>query len=394
MEFIHTADWHIGNSFGNFEREKREELREAVVSAVRNIFIFAEKNKIPLILAAGDNLDTSLTADGKHLFRMLEIIRNYPDIQVIMIAGNHDPLVYNNIYHSIEKSNYPGNLHFVRNDKEVIDLKEFGIKIIAGSLKEKTGNFSPLSRIEHSDIDESIINVGLFHGSIKNAQFGDNSFPIDADSAEKFGLDYLALGDWHSYNRINERTYYPGCPECLQFGDEGYPLKVTIKERGFVPQVEKITGISNMKWNSINETVSDDSFQEFSRRFKDIPLREIRKAEITGFLSPACYKAYKEILAMFGDRYFEIEDRVHLKPDENQILECTDDILIKNIIKRLFALKSGETAFPDEIRDGLIPGLVERPAVMNKIDDIKNSNIAERALMKIFKLLKEDSGGF
>ena len=52
-----------------------------------------------------------------------------------------------------------------------------------------------------------------------------DAFPIAGDAAEKRGLDYLALGDTHSFREIDDEakapTIYPGAPEATSFDEEG-----------------------------------------------------------------------------------------------------------------------------------------------------------------------------
>ena len=58
------------------------------------------------------------------------------------------------------------------------------------------------------------LRIGLAHGGV--VTFGsedDDAETIPPDRAASAGLDYLALGDWHGFVRIGERTFYSGSPE-------------------------------------------------------------------------------------------------------------------------------------------------------------------------------------
>src|SRR5436189_169510 len=48
--------------------------------------------------------------------------------------------------------------------------------------------------------DPSKIRIGVAHGSLRGCGFEvePDDFPIAADAAERAGVDYLALGHWHS----------------------------------------------------------------------------------------------------------------------------------------------------------------------------------------------------
>jgi DNA repair exonuclease SbcCD nuclease subunit len=172
------------------------------------------------------------------LLALFKIFKKYPDIKIVMIAGNHDPLVARNVYWRIDRASFPGNLHLVE-DHETLVYPQWDLTVYAASLQEKNGTYNPLSWIKNEEPADGDIRVGLCHGSIANEAFDGNDFPVDKNFARESGLDYLALGDWHSFKKIDDRTYYPGVPEPLQMGDNGYILEVTIEAPGAEPQVKK-----------------------------------------------------------------------------------------------------------------------------------------------------------
>ncbi|MDR3267108.1 MAG: exonuclease SbcCD subunit D C-terminal domain-containing protein, partial [Tannerella sp.] len=87
MKVIHTADWHLGQSFYDFDRQKEhihflEELKKHI-----------KDNLADVLLIAGDVFDSpNPSAEAQEVFyRFLhEIITENPYLQVIIIAGNHD----------------------------------------------------------------------------------------------------------------------------------------------------------------------------------------------------------------------------------------------------------------------------------------------------------------
>ncbi|MEW5814659.1 MAG: metallophosphoesterase, partial [Spirochaetota bacterium] len=143
IEFLHTADWHLGNSFSLFTKEENRELNTARLRAIKELFIYANKLRIPLILCAGDQIDRGELRDKEELLNLFEVIREYSEIKVVMIAGNHDPFLPGNIYERINESSFPPNLHLVTN-REIIALPGIGVKIAASSLQGKYGRENPL----------------------------------------------------------------------------------------------------------------------------------------------------------------------------------------------------------------------------------------------------------
>jgi DNA repair exonuclease SbcCD nuclease subunit len=262
VSFIHTADWHIDNPFSLFDREMRKELKRALFRTVELIFRYAQKMEIPLILCAGDMVENGQLCAKEDILKLFEIIGKYPGIRLVMVTGDNDPLINRNIYSLLDKNNYPGNLYLAEGDEELA-YPEWNLNIYAASIREKNGDYNPLNWIKKKNLDKEKINIGLCHGSIKNEIFLKNDFPIESDFAFKHGLDYLALGHRHSFKKINERTYYPGVPEPLQFNDEGFPLKVEIGGPGVIPEVEPIKNVRHYRWNRLEESITGESFEEF-----------------------------------------------------------------------------------------------------------------------------------
>ncbi len=242
--------------------------------------------------------------------------------------------------------------------------------------------------IKDRTLDREKINIGLCHGSIKNEAFPGNSFPIENDFAIKQGLDYLALGDWHSYKQINERTFYPGVPEPLTFDDNGAVLKVTIAGPGKKPTVEPVPIESKFKWKRMEEQVFGDTFNLFKAKLEKTDEKEIRKLTVSGYLPLGIYKSYKELLERNRRHYIEIKDNVIVQPDEQAFLDAADGCM-KEIIKRLFELKKSGEPLPDEILNPYVS--LERTEVHKHVDELKNNRdvIIDKALLEIFNYLKE-----
>ena len=87
MKIIHTADWHLGQSFYEYDR-KAEHIR----------FLSWLKDRIrtfgiDVLLIAGDVFDSpNPSAESQKIYYsfLREIIDENPLLQVIIIAGNHD----------------------------------------------------------------------------------------------------------------------------------------------------------------------------------------------------------------------------------------------------------------------------------------------------------------
>ena len=77
MKILHTADWHLGQTFYEYDR-REEQIRQ---------------HEIDVLLIAGDVFDSpNPSAESQRMYyRFLrEVTSENPSLQIIIIAGNHD----------------------------------------------------------------------------------------------------------------------------------------------------------------------------------------------------------------------------------------------------------------------------------------------------------------
>jgi hypothetical protein len=86
---------------------------------------------------------------------------------------------------------------------------------------------------------------------------------IAEDRALAAGLDYLALGDWHSVREIATKSWYAGTPEPDDFDQEsGAALVVDIPGPGAIPVVERVC-VSRYHWHKVSVDLhSPDASQQ------------------------------------------------------------------------------------------------------------------------------------
>jgi DNA repair exonuclease SbcCD nuclease subunit len=119
----------------------------------------------------------------------------------------------------------------VDNERFVHDLGEKGV-LYAVPCTSKAGHDDPSDLIPPREPGDERIRIGMLHGSTFDIEGCQTNFPIGEDSAVKKGLDYLAIGDTHSFryvpaHRTVPPTIYPGAPEPTAF-DESDPGQVAI----------------------------------------------------------------------------------------------------------------------------------------------------------------------
>lgn len=87
MRILHTADWHLGQTF--YEYDRRAEHRHFLEWLKRQI----KQRNIDLLLIAGDVFDgPNPSAEAQHMYYafLREVTTDNPSLQIVIIAGNHD----------------------------------------------------------------------------------------------------------------------------------------------------------------------------------------------------------------------------------------------------------------------------------------------------------------
>src|SRR5262249_11347078 len=93
LKGLHTADWHVGRSFSQFEPEHARKVARDRLSVIDRILGLADQYDVHVVLCAGDLFD-SPTPDEPwwrglaHSFGR----RKTWTRPVVLLPGNHDPL--------------------------------------------------------------------------------------------------------------------------------------------------------------------------------------------------------------------------------------------------------------------------------------------------------------
>jgi DNA repair exonuclease SbcCD nuclease subunit len=270
--FIHTADWQLGKSFGQFPAEAASALRLARQAVIERIADVAREQKTTHVLVAGDVWDSAIPSNST-LRQPLAIMGEAPDINWWLLPGNHDPDGPDGLWDRINVVK-PGNVHTLR---EAVPVEiETGVFLLP----------APWARIQHgqdltvwmdaADTPKGALRIGLAHGSVQGfGTEGDTDREIIPPTrAETAKLDYLALGDWHARREINGLIHYPGTPEPDRHksGARGQVLAVTL-ERGARPQIEAIA-TAQYDWPVLSTTLQPETV--------DVSLEILRQALTSG----------------------------------------------------------------------------------------------------------------
>lgn len=271
LKIIHTADWHLGQTFFGYDRDEEQ---EAFLSWLTNVLV---DRQIDVLLIAGDVFDVAnpSAASQRRFFRFLkECNRQNPHLQIVIIAGNHDsaarleapePLLeeLNTTIVGMIRRTDDGLIDFDRlivplynaqGDKEALCLavpylrqgdypsmkSEGEDSYVAGVSRMYNQIFE--YALTKKNTDEAIVAMGHLHATGAELSDDDRSERIIAGGLESINADvfnknivYTALGHIHRAQSVGERTdvRYAGSPLPMSFTEKGYHhqvVEVTVQD--------------------------------------------------------------------------------------------------------------------------------------------------------------------
>lgn len=279
LKIIHTADWHLGQTFFGYDRE---EEHDAFLNWL--VDTLAEQ-QTDVLLIAGDVFDVanpSASAQRRFFHFLKEANRRNPHLQVIVVAGNHDsaarlespiPLLeeLNTSIVGIIRRTESGEIDF---DSLMIPLynkekKREGWCLAVPYLRQgdypapEEGHdtyIAGINRMYRQLYDfadarrqpgEALVAMGHLHATGAELSDDDRSERIimgglESVSSDTFdeGLAYTALGHIHKAQRIGgrENLRYSGSPLPMSFSETNYRhqvVAVTV-ENGCLSDVEPL----------------------------------------------------------------------------------------------------------------------------------------------------------
>jgi DNA repair exonuclease SbcCD nuclease subunit len=262
VRFVQTSDWQIGMKGGGLG-EASPIVRETRIESIHNVLRSAQEHEVDFVLLCGDIFEHNMVSQ-EDVRKVVTILNKYPDVTLYLLPGNHDILgadcVYNReIFQRVE------HLTVLRTGEpiQISDAFLHPCPILSKfTTQDLTGSIP--------DVHESDgIHIGIAHGSLIGRlpvpSWEDINLPIDPSCVDRTGIDYLALGHWHSHRAFEDssgivRITYSGTHEQTKYGedDAGQCLLVQIDGKGDSPRIEPIkTG--QLTWVSNDFEMRDSS---------------------------------------------------------------------------------------------------------------------------------------
>ena len=251
MKFIHFADAHLDSPFLGLSflpSESFKQIQNAPMQSLTKIVDLALKEKVDLVLIAGDTFDSFKPTPSVQIFFAHEIERLVnAQIQVIMIFGNHD--------------------HMAKEDLLVAESPYFkllgnGEKVETVSYKTKNGfeydvsGFSYLANHINDDMAAQFpaksnrYTFGIMHAQERAGTSSQNVYaPFSLSELQNLNYNYFALGHIHLRQVLSETPLivYPGNIQGRHINETG-PKGCYL---GTIDEQTKQTKINFVQTNSI-----------------------------------------------------------------------------------------------------------------------------------------------
>ena len=374
MKFIHTADWQLGMKAAHVG-EAAARVREERLAAARRVVGAARDQGAEFVLIAGDTFEDN--GVERALIQKVADILGGSRVPVYLIPGNHDPLTPGSVWeHPAWKS--MEHVHVLREDKPV-DIP--GGILYPCPVKDKRSRKDPTAWIPSREA--GAIRIGLAHGTVEGVPQPEPDHPIPRDAATRAGLDYLALGHWHSTAVYpapdgSVRMAYCGTQEVTRFGerDSGNVLVVEIVGPGAPPLVTPVrTG--GLDWMVIEKDIREPG--DLQRVCHDIesqgnPGSTLVEVRLKGLLTAAERDEVARIEEILASRFlFHRVDTSGLRPspEDTSWLAGLPPGVLQNVAARLQELS--DPGFAGQRPEGTSP------------------DVAARALMELYALMTEGS---
>lgn len=237
LRLIHTADWQLGKPFGRFPPEVRAALTEARFDVIDKLAATARVRGSNHVVVAGDVFDSIGPADREIVQAVTRMGKAH--CTWWLMPGNHDHARADGLWARVRRV-APPNVRVV-DTPEPIEMEEEAW-LLPAPLEHRRTREDPTSLFDAMATPHGAIRIGLAHGSITDfGARGEADNMIPPDRAQRSGLDYLALGDWHGFLAVGDRTAYSGTPEIDRFGREDLGGAIVADaSRGVAPTIELV----------------------------------------------------------------------------------------------------------------------------------------------------------
>lgn len=330
VKLLHTADLQLGMPFRHLGAFGHK-VRAGQMETLDGILELGRKEGVDALLIAGD-LFHSNNPSASLVEEVLAKLKrtSYP---IVWLPGNHDHAGPGSVYQRPAFEALPEHIHLFRTwEPATVRLGPLAVHARAPQTRKE-----PLHPLEGLERDlEAAVNVAMAHGTLAIPEKHDPAdYQIEAREVAESGMDYVALGHWHTAFDASQgevTAWYPGAPETTDFAEgdrSGQVLLVTLG-RGRKPKVEP-RRVGRYRWHLVEADLAVhpplEGLRELLRPYAAAD--RIVRLRLGGLLEPGRTVDPLEIHERLGEAFGFLEvvvGRVTVRPEDVEGLFAPDTI--------------------------------------------------------------------
>ena len=234
LRLMHMADVHLGARHHDLGAQAAAQ-RERQFGAFKRAVDIAIAERVELVLICGDLFDSN-SQPRRSIERAAAELRRLTDrhVRVVIIPGTHDTYDTGSIYRvfdlpalvSGKADGGDGRCVVLTPDQPMVSLPELDATVHGRVFATKKAPTSPLAGFDAREEGRGTkLQIGMIHGArYIPGQVEQDDVIFTDDEVAASGLDYLALGHWHSFQQGsagNTTWAYSGAPEPVQIDQDG-----------------------------------------------------------------------------------------------------------------------------------------------------------------------------
>jgi DNA repair exonuclease SbcCD nuclease subunit len=231
LRLLHTADVHLGARHADLG-EQAAAQRERQFAAFKATVDLAIAEGVDIVLIAGDLFDSN-TQPRRSVDRVAAELKRLvaAGIRTVIIPGTHDVYDRASLYRIHDLPAMAGSaadddlVTVLTPDRPSVHLSSCDVIVHGRVFATKRAPYSPLRDLKVTPGEGATWHVAMVHGSLAIPDRTDrDEVVVTRSEIEATGLDYLALGHWHSaqQGKAGATTYaYSGAPEPVAVTQDG-----------------------------------------------------------------------------------------------------------------------------------------------------------------------------
>jgi DNA repair exonuclease SbcCD nuclease subunit len=242
LRLLHTADVHLGARHADLG-DAAAAQRERQFAAFKASVDLAIAEKVDLFLVAGDLFDSNVQPRRSVERVAAELARlAQARIRSVLVPGTHDVYDRSSVYRAYDLPALAGTrpaedmVTVLTPERPWIHIAACDVVVHGPVFATKRAPYSPLRDLAAVAVPEAAWKIGVLHAAVAIPGRTDrDDVVITIEEIAASGLDYLALGHWHSAQVAKTKgvTYaYSGAPEPIAVDQDraGKVLLVTLDD--------------------------------------------------------------------------------------------------------------------------------------------------------------------